>query len=176
MRLRCRQADSGAARTTRGRTHDRRHDRRHDRGPRLLLCCALAAALLAGCAPQVHMQGHVSDPDALAAIEPGVQTRADVALLLGTPSAVATFDDARWYYITRRTETTAFYDPELIEQQIVVVTFDESGVVADVSSFAAEQARAIEPVDEESPTRGSTPGMFEQFFGNLGRPAVTSDQ
>ena len=150
------------------------------RGPRLVLGCALgcvlAASLVAGCAPRVHVQGHVADPEALAEIEPGVQSRAEVALLLGTPSAVATFDDKRWYYITRRTETTAFYDPDLIEQNITVITFDEDGTVADISSFAAEQARAIDPVDAESPTRGNSFGLLEQILGNIGRPLPQSGQ
>ena len=172
MRVRHGPADNGTARTRIGR------------GPRLVpgsvlgcvLGCVLAAALLAGCAPRVHVQGHVTDPEALAQIEPGVQSRAEVAQLLGTPSAVATFDDKRWYYITRRTEQTAFYDPELIEQDITVIAFDEAGTVAEVSSFAAEQARAIDPVDAESPTRGSSFGLFEQILGNIGRPIPRSDQ
>ena len=168
MRVRQGRAGTGTARAARGR------------GPRLVLGCALgcvlAAALAAGCAPRVHMQGHVTDPEALAEIRPGVQSRAEVAQLLGTPSAVATFDDKRWYYITRRTETTAFYDPDLIEQNITVITFDDEGRVADVSSFAAEQARAVDPVDAESPTRGSSFGLLEQILGNIGRPLPRSEQ
>ena len=147
----------------------------HVRGRRLrraLLGCALAAALLAGCSPQVHQQGFVKDPEALAEIRPGVQTREQVASLLGSPSAVGTFDDAHWYYISRRSETTAFNAPELVDHNVTVIAFDESGVVAEVSSVSYEEARAIEPVDEESPTRGRTLGFFEQLFGNIGRPAA----
>lgn len=146
------------------------------RGRHVFLGCALAAAILAGCTPQVHVQGHVSSPDTLAEIEPGVQTRAEVARLLGTPSAVATFDDKRWYYISRRTETTAFYDPELIDQQVTVITFDENDVVAEIVTVAADEARAIEPVEEESPTRGGSFGILEQLLGNIGRPAATPQQ
>ena len=138
-----------------------------------LLCCALAAVLLAGCEPQLHVQGHVSDPDALAAIAPGVQTRAEVAFLLGTPSAVATFDDRRWYYIARRTETLAFYDTELVEQQVTVIDFDENGVVREVATLTDDQAREIEPVAAESPTRGRSLGLLEQLFGNIGRPVAS---
>ena len=140
-----------------------------------LLGCALAAVLLAGCEPIVHQQGHVSDPEALAEIKPGVQTREDVARLLGTPSSVGTFDDARWYYISRRTETTAFYAPELVDQSVTVIAFDGTGVVAEVAPLSIEEARAIEPVGEESPTRGRDLSFFEQIFGNIGRP-VMSDQ
>ena len=138
-----------------------------------LLGCALATALLAGCEPIVHQQGHVSDPVALAEIEPGVQTREDVARLLGTPSSVGTFDDKHWYYISRRTETTAFYEPDLIDQNVTVIAFDDSGVVAEVVSLSLADARAIEPLEEESPTRGRELGLLEQLFGNIGRPVAT---
>ncbi|MDE0051854.1 MAG: outer membrane protein assembly factor BamE [Rhodospirillales bacterium] len=137
-----------------------------------LLGCALAAVLLAGCSPQVHQQGHVRDADALAEIKPGVQTRAEVARLLGTPSAIGTFDDANWYYITRRSETTAFYAPELVDQSITVISFDEDGVVAEVASVSLEEARAIEVVEDETPTRGRELSLLEQLFGNIGRPAA----
>ena len=129
-------------------------------------------AVTVGCSPKLDVHGHVGDPEALAEIRPGVQTQDQVAELLGTPSAVATFDDARWYYITRRTETVAFYDPDLVSQQIVVIAFDEGGVVTEVASFAAEEAREIDPVDDESPTRGRTFSLLEQLLGNLGRPAT----
>ena len=158
MRLRRRQAVNAPARAP------------SRRGGRALLGCALAAAVVAGCTPIVHQQGHVSDPDALAEIKPGVQTRAEVARLLGTPSTVGTFDDARWYYISRRTETEAFNAPELVDQSVIVIAFDESGVVAEVTSVSTEEARAVAPVDEETATRGRELGLLEQLFGNIGRP------
>ncbi len=144
------------------------------RARRMVLGCALAAALLAGCAPIVHQQGHIRDAEVLAQIEPGEQTREEVARLLGTPSAVGTFDDRRWYYISRRTETTAFYAPELVDQEVTVIAFDEKGVVAEVASMSIEEARAVAPVEEESPTRGRELSFFEQIFGNIGRPITTN--
>ena len=128
--------------------------------------------LLAGCEPIVHQQGHVSDPEALAEIKPGVQTREEVARLLGTPSAVGTFDDTHWYYISRRSETTAFYAPELVDQAVTVIAFDENGVVAEISSLSLADARAIELEEAETPTRGRELGLLEQFFGNIGRPVA----
>ena len=142
------------------------------RGRRALLGCALTAALLAGCTPIVHQQGHVRDSEALAEIEPGVQTREAVARLLGTPSTIGTFDDKHWYYISRRTETTAFYEPDLVDQSVTVIAFDENGIVAEVASISLADARAVEPVDEESPTRGRELGLLEQLFGNIGRPVA----
>ncbi len=129
-------------------------------------------ALMAACAPRVDTRGHVPNPEALATIQAGVQTRADVAELLGSPSVVGTFDDARWYYITRRVESGAFYEEELLEQQIVVIAFDDAGVVSEVASLDPAVAREIDPASAETPTRGRELGFFEQLLGNIGTPAV----
>ncbi len=140
----------------------------------LLLGAAALAVALGACAPRIDVRGYTADPDALAEIEPGVQTASQVAALLGTPTVVSTFDERRWYYIMRRTETTSFYTPELAEQQIVAVSFDEDDVVAEVAFLGAEEARAIHPVSVESPVRGRDLSLFQQLFGNIGRPAASN--
>jgi outer membrane protein assembly factor BamE (lipoprotein component of BamABCDE complex) len=148
---------------------------RSTRAPRLrhlALCATLVIASTAACTPRVDVRGHVTDPDALSEIQPGAQTREQVAELLGTPSTIATFDDTRWYYITRRTETVAFSDPELTEQNIVMIEFDETGLVKEVASLDPAEAREIDPVAAESPTRGRSLGLLEQLFGNVGAPST----
>ncbi|NIR45904.1 MAG: outer membrane protein assembly factor BamE, partial [Gemmatimonadetes bacterium] len=62
---------------------------------------------LAACSPTRVTSGNLPDPDKVAQIEPGKQTRAQVAALLGTPSSVSTFDGQAWYYIGKRTERLA---------------------------------------------------------------------
>jgi len=90
--------------------------------------------------------------------------------MLGTPSSIGTFEDSRWYYVTRKTETLAFYDPELIEQNVVLIEFDEAGFVKQVATFGMENAREIELVERETPTKGREFGFFEQILGNMGAP------
>lgn len=138
-------------------------------GKGLTVCLvALAALSAAACSPEVNLRGHVPDPEALAEIKPGVQTRDEVAEILGSPTAVATFDDQHWYYMTRKTEDVAFYSSDVIEQQIFMVEFDDGGFVKQVAWLDPNQAREIDPVDRETPTKGRKLNVLEQFFGNLG--------
>lgn len=136
-----------------------------------LLVTGLAVGLTVGaCTPRVDLRGHVPNPEALAEIEKGRHTRDQVAEMLGTPSSIGTFEDDRWYYVTRKTETLAFYDAELVEQRVVIVEFDEAGFVKDVTTHGAENAREIELVERETPTKGREFGFFEQILGNVGAP------
>jgi outer membrane protein assembly factor BamE (lipoprotein component of BamABCDE complex) len=134
----------------------------------LLLLAVGPALAAAACAPRVDVRGHVFDPDALAQIRPGQQSRDQVAEVLGTPTAVGTFDENRWLYISSQTETLAFYDPDVIEQKVVVVEFDQAGIVKEITSYTEADAQEVDPVDRKTPTKGKSLSFFEQIFGNIG--------
>ncbi len=128
----------------------------------------VTALVIAGCVPEVNVRGHVPNPELLAQIKPGQQTRDQVLDKLGSPTAIGTFEDSRWYYITRTTEQLAFYDPELIEAQVVLVEFDNAGFVKQVMHLSNEDARDIDLVDRTTPTKGRELGFFQQILGNIG--------
>ena len=139
---------------------------------RPFLFAAAAAAALAGatgCAPTRDVRGHVFAPDSLDRLQPGLDSRASVAAALGTPSAVGTFDPNRWYYISRTTETTAFLDPDVLDQQVLVLAFNDAGVLTDVHRFGLADAYRITLVDRITPTHGRELGIVEQLVGNIGR-------
>jgi outer membrane protein assembly factor BamE (lipoprotein component of BamABCDE complex) len=107
--------------------------------------------------------------DVIAGIQPGVTTKTQVSQLLGSPSSIGTFNDHNWYYIGRKTETLAFFAPELTDQQVLVVRFDDAGVVQDFEKRGMETAREVSMNERETPTAGHSLGFFEQLFGNIGR-------
>jgi outer membrane protein assembly factor BamE (lipoprotein component of BamABCDE complex) len=140
--------------------------------PRFLMMCGIVA--LTGCSPTVDQRGNLPDPVKLAEIQPGVTTKDGIAQLLGTPSTVSTFNDKTWYYISRRTEQVAFWDPTVLDQEVVVVAFDDSGVVRDVGRRTLADGEAIEPSARETPAPGHELTFIEQLIGNVGRFSAPS--
>ncbi len=66
---------------------------------------ALAAALaLAACDNIADLRGFAPSPGAVDKLEVGTQSRDDVVRLVGSPSAVATFNPNVWYYISENQE------------------------------------------------------------------------
>ncbi|MBT3238807.1 MAG: outer membrane protein assembly factor BamE [Rhodospirillaceae bacterium] len=128
----------------------------------------LGGALLA-CAPRLDSRGNKPDPDRLAEIVPGEGSREEVSEILGSPSSVAVFDQETWFYISQRTETLAFLEPELKEREIIILRFDDKGILAAVETRSAEDGKDVLPVDRKTPTAGNEINFFEQIFGNLGR-------
>lgn len=124
---------------------------------------------LSACTPIVNVHGQQPDPDALAEIEPGSSTRRDVEQSLGTPSTAGVFRENVWYYMSERTERTAFLDPELIERKIVAVVFDGDGVVEDIVTYTENDRQEVSLVSRVTPTAGNELSLIQQLFGNVGR-------
>ncbi len=134
-----------------------------------LVAIALAAESLVACVPTVDQRGNLPDSDQLALIHPGTTTRQQVAKILGTPSSTGVFDDKNWYYISRKTEQVAFLDPDVLDQQVYVVKFDDKGVVQGVDHKDLKDGREIEPAPGATPAPGRELTFLEQVLGNLGR-------
>ncbi len=134
-----------------------------------LLHSTLIAVALAACQPTIDQRGNLPDDKKISAIEPGVTTKQAVSQLLGTPSSVSTFGDKTWYYISRRTEQTAFFNPQVLDQQVIVVCFDEGGIVRNVQHLNLADSRPVDPSPRETPSAGKELGFVEQLLGNLGK-------
>lgn len=124
---------------------------------------------LVACSPTVATHGHRIDGEALARIQPGLTSRDEVLGLLGSPSSLSTFDDGSWYYVSQRTERRSFYQANVVDQQVVTISFDDNGTVEAVEQVDLADARPIEPVERKTPTEGNELSVLEQFIGNVGR-------
>jgi outer membrane protein assembly factor BamE (lipoprotein component of BamABCDE complex) len=134
----------------------------------------LALAALCGCSPTVDQRGNLPDPDKLATIRPGATTKDEVVKILGTPSSIGVFNDKSWYYISRRTEQLAFLDPDVLDQQVYIVNFDDRGVVKAVDHRDLKDGRDIEPAPGATPAPGRELTFLEQIIGNVGRFTKTT--
>jgi outer membrane protein assembly factor BamE (lipoprotein component of BamABCDE complex) len=131
---------------------------------------AFGAAALVSCAPAVDQRGNLPNPDKLAEIHAGSTTKDEVAKILGTPSSVSVFNnDKSWYYISRRTSQTAFLDPDVLDQQVYIVNFDDQGVVKAVDHKVLEDGKEVTPVARATPAPGRELSFLEQLIGNLGK-------
>jgi len=132
---------------------------------------AVAAALvaLAACNNPVDQRGNLPEPDKLAQIKPGTTDKATVTQLLGSPSSIATFDPNTWYYISQKTKPVAFFVPERLDQEVVAIDFDESGIVRDLRRKSMADGQAVEPNPNATPAPGREFSVLEQLIGNLGR-------
>lgn len=123
----------------------------------------------AGCTPTVDRRGYVVPKQAVEKLAAGTATRSEVLQALGTPSTTAAFDDNTWYYFGETTQREAFYDPELIERHVLILRFDDGGLLSEVGTRDANSGREVTLVSRETPTAGHSFTVIEQILGNIGR-------
>ena len=140
---------------------------------RLTCLTALLLALsLGGCSvfePKQQIRGNKIDADQMKELTVGTSTRVDVAALLGSPTMRATFDDNTWLYISEITRPRIGGTQSVEAQTVVVLTFDNKGVLSGIKTKTEDDSVAVSVVDRKTPSPGSEASFLQQLFGNIGR-------
>ena len=134
-----------------------------------VLVGALALPLLAACETIIDQRGFAPTPGSVEKLDVGSQSREDVIRLIGSPSTVATFNPNVWYYISQKQEYYAFFKPEMIEQNVLQLTFNESGRLQAMKKYDLADGKDIDMVSRITPTAGKELTILEQLLGNVGR-------
>jgi len=132
-----------------------------------LLCIPWIAACSVVEAPRT-LRGAQVDPDELKQLVVGTSTRKDAESLIGSPTTKGTFDD-RWIYISQTTHTRIGQLPGVDKQNVVVLTFDQGGVLRDIEQRGMKDAKSVAMVSRTTPSPGSEASFMQQLLGNVGR-------
>lgn len=136
----------------------------------LVLAGALIGPLAAGgCDRNMEMRGFAPTPGSVEKLELKTQSREDVVRLIGSPSATATFNPNTWYYISSKQEQFAFFKQETIAQNVLQLSFDESGRLQTIKTYDLADGKDITMVARITPTTGKELTVLEQILGNVGR-------
>lgn len=146
---------------------------------KLAIVAALSAAGLAttACNPIRDTHGFTVQGQDQLKVEPGVDTKSTVLARLGSPSTQSSFEQPAWYYITTVQERYAFYKPQTVNREVLVVKFDAEDKVATVDRYGMERGQVVSYNGDRTPTRGRELGLLEQIFGNIGgTPPIRTEE
>ncbi len=133
---------------------------------------ACVPLLLGGCSffsPIPEPRGSLIEKTDYAQLVPGTSTRTDVLDLLGSPTAHATFDDNTWIYVSMITSPTPLTFPSVKKQEVVVLNFDNGGVLRKVDTLNKKNAMYVGMVGAKTPTPGTSSSILQELLGNVGR-------
>lgn len=133
------------------------------------ILAGLVLVLATACSPVVRNHGYVPSDEELALVEVGVDTRDTVGTKVGRPSVQGLLNNVGWFYVQSRWETRGARAPQEVDRQVVAITFDEGGTVANIERFGLERGKIV-PLSRRV-TTPNVKGMsvIRQIFGNLGR-------
>lgn len=133
----------------------------------LALCLSLTACgwLL----PPPQTRGNKVDSEQLKELVPGTSTKADVTALIGSPTEKAMFDENTWLYITEVTRPRVGQTLGLLDQDVVVLSFDDRGVLTGMKTVTKEDSVPVSVVARTTPSPGTEASFMQQLLGNIGK-------
>ena len=119
--------------------------------------------------PPPQTRGNKVEDDQLRELVPGTSTKADVTALIGSPTMKASFDENTWLYITEVTRPRLGRTPGVLDQSVVVLAFDDRGVLTGVKTVTRADAIPVEVASRTTPSPGTEASFLQQLLGNIGR-------
>lgn len=133
---------------------------------------ALAALLaLPGCAifsDSPHYRGIAVSQHDLNQLTPGISSEADAQAVLGPPTVQEVFDQNNWVYISQVTKMRIGQTEGVKQQHVVVLTFDNNGVLRNVSQKSLDNSVMVAMDSRQTPVPGGKAGLFQQLIGGVG--------
>jgi len=131
------------------------------------MMAAALALLLPGCLFTESVQrGYVVPEGALEQIPLGA-TQEQVLIVLGTPSTVATLSGDVFYYISQRTERTAFLPQRETNRRVVAVYFDKSRRVQRLADYGLKDGQVFDFISRTTPTAGQEQTYLATLLRNV---------
>jgi outer membrane protein assembly factor BamE (lipoprotein component of BamABCDE complex) len=119
--------------------------------------------------PPAQTRGNKVDAEQLKELVPGTSTKADVTALIGSPTQKATFDENTWLYITELTRPRLGRTLGVLDQTVVVLSFDDRGVLSGVKTVTNDDSVPVSVIARTTPSPGTEASFLQQLLGNIGR-------
>ena len=89
--------------------------------------------------------------------------------LLGSPTALATFNDNTWLYISEHTQPRIGGTHAVLSQKVVALQFNDKGVLEHIQTRDKANSMPVQVIARTTPSPGTEASFFRQLFGNIGR-------
>ncbi|KIC49227.1 SmpA/OmlA [Tateyamaria sp. ANG-S1] len=124
---------------------------------------------VAACSPTFRNHGYVPPEEDLAELAVGIDTRSTVEDLIGPPTAGGVLEGGDFFYVRSRVRTFGPRRPEVIERQVLAVTFDQEGVLQNIERFGLEDGRVVALSRRVTDSGVTNTTFLRQLLGNIGR-------
>lgn len=140
---------------------------------RITLWCARLVALICvitamACTSQYRNHGYVPSEETLRDLVVGVDTRATVDDLVGTPSTSGILSEGDYYYVRSRIREYGVRRPEVIDRQVVAISFNSNDTIANIERFGLEDGQVVPLTRRVTDSSVVGNGFLRQVFGNIG--------
>ncbi|WP_247716832.1 outer membrane protein assembly factor BamE [Gymnodinialimonas ceratoperidinii] len=123
---------------------------------------------LTACAATYTNHGYVPPPEVLSEINIG-STREQVAEAAGSPGTGGVMRDEAWFYTQYRVRNFTYNAPEVIERDIVAISFNEGGRVSNIERFGLEDGQLVQLSRRVTESSVRDISFLSSILSNFGR-------
>ncbi|SLN16845.1 SmpA / OmlA family protein [Roseovarius albus] len=128
----------------------------------------LGLIAVTGCSAQYSNHGYVPPEEELADLVVGVDNRATVDDVIGAPSTSGVRSDGDYYYIRSRIRKYGVKKPEVVERQVLAISFNESDTIKNIERFSLADGNIVPLARRVTETSVKGRGFLKQLLGNIG--------
>lgn len=123
---------------------------------------------LAACSATYTNHGYVPPPELLSEIGIGA-SRDQVAEVAGSPGTGGVMRDEAWFYTQYRVRNYTYNAPQVIERDIVAISFSDAGRVTNVERFGLEDGQIVQLSRRVTESSVRDIGFLRSILANFGR-------
>ncbi len=130
-----------------------------------IMCLSVA---LAACTPTYRNHGYIPLQEDLNNLQVGVDTRETVDDVVGPPSSAGMLNGGDYYYVRSRVKEVGMYRPEVIERQVLAISFAPNDTIANIETFSLADGNIVPLTRRVTDSSVVSNGFLRQILGNFG--------
>lgn len=128
----------------------------------------LGLLLTTGCSATYRNHGYVPSEMELAELVVGVDSRATVDDVIGAPSTSGMLSEGDYYYVRSRIRTRGMFRPQVIDREVLAISFDETDTIANIERFGLQDGNVVPLSRRVTDSSVVGNGFLRQLLGNFG--------
>lgn len=123
---------------------------------------------LAACSPTFRSHGYIPPEEDLQELVVGIDTRASVEDVVGSPTAGGVLEGGNYFYVRSTVKTFGPRRPEVVDREVLAISFDEDGVLGNIESFGLEDGQVVTLSRRVTDSGITNISFIRQLIGNIG--------
>jgi len=106
-------------------------------------------------------------------VKDGISNKETVLELMGSPTFLSAIGDKElWVYFSEDVRKFLFFKPKTLRRKIMTVSFDDTGIIDDISDYDLNDDNAMHFVSDYTEVKSHKQGFWSRIFGNIGSVAA----
>jgi outer membrane protein assembly factor BamE (lipoprotein component of BamABCDE complex) len=116
----------------------------------------------------ITKNGYSIDKNDVEQIKIGVSDKDSVINLLDYPTATDASNQNKWIYCSYKTKKIMFFKPKIIEQDVLVISFDNENFVKNIEKYNLTNSKSVNISNNRTNINSREKGIVSDIMNNIG--------